>query len=205
MSSDPRTPDGSPRGRMDRHLSFLLTADRLKHVLRNNRVHDGSRLENSAEHSWHLALMALTLAEHAPAGTDIGRVVEMLVLHDVVEIEAGDHWMPEHDPADVAAREADAAERLFGLLPEELRDRFHALWVEYEAQATEEARFARALDSLHPMLMVWGPGGSDQVHIDVTAGFMREYKRAALESYPEIWRMAQDLLDGAVSRGTLPP
>ncbi len=196
-------PDASDR--LDRHLAFLLTADRLKQVVRNNRLHDGSRNENSAEHSWHLTLMALTLAEHAPPGTDTGRVIEMLIVHDVVEIEAGDHWVLDGNAEAVAAKEAAAAERLFGLLPSDQRDRFHALWTEYEARETEEARFARALDSLHPMLLVWGPGGSDEVHAPVTAGFMREYKRAALEPYPELWALAGRLLDDAVQRGALRP
>lgn len=200
---DPDSPDTSPR--LDRHLAFLLTADRLKQVVRNNRLHDGSRNENSAEHSWHLTLMALTLAEHAPPGTDTGRVIEMLIVHDVVEIEAGDHWVLDGNAAAVAAKEAAAAERLFGLLPADQRDRFHALWTEYEARATEEARFARALDSLHPMLLVWGPGGSDEVHAPVTAGFMRDYKRAAIEPYPELWALAERLLDDAVARGALKP
>jgi len=196
-------PDTSPR--LDRHLAFLLTADRLKQVVRRNRLHDGSRNENSAEHSWHLTLMALTLAEHAPAGTDTARVIEMLIVHDVVEIEAGDHWVLDGNAEAVAAKEAVAAERLFGLLPADQRDRFHALWTEYEARQTEEARFARALDSLHPMLLVWGPGGSDEVHAPVTAGFMRDYKRAALEPYPELWALAERLLDDAVGRGALKP
>ncbi|MEQ9138662.1 MAG: HD domain-containing protein [Thalassobaculum sp.] len=194
-----------PTTRLDRHLGFLLTADRLKRVERSNRLHDGSRFENSAEHSWHLCLMALTLAEHAPPGTDIGRVVEMLVVHDVVEIDAGDHWVVAENAAAVAAKEAAAAERLFALLPDDQHRRFHALWTEYEARATAEARFARALDSLHPMLLVWGPGASDEVHVPVTAAFMREHKRAALEPYPALWVLAQSLLDGAVARGVLAP
>lgn len=194
----------NPADRLDRHLAFLLTADRLKQVVRKNRLHDGSRFENSAEHSWHLSLMAMTLAEHAPAGTNIARVTEILIVHDVVEIEAGDHWVVEANAEAVAAKEAAAAERLFGLLPEDQRARFHALWAEYEARETPEARFARALDALHPMLLVWGPGGTDEVHVPVTAGFMREHKRAAIEPYPELWALARRLLDAAVARGVLP-
>lgn len=201
MDPTPSKPDD----RLERHLAFLLTADRLKQVERNNRLLDGSRQENSAEHSWHLTLMALTLAEHAPPGTDTARVIEMLIVHDVVEIEAGDHWVLDGNAGHVAAREAAAASQLFGLLPAEQCDRFHALWSEYESRATEEARFARALDSLHPMLLVWGPGGSDHVHVPVTAAFMRDYKRAALEPYPALWALAQRLLDDAVRRGVLPP
>lgn len=190
---------------LERHLAFLLTADRLKQVERNNRLLDGSRQENVAEHSWHLTLMALTLAEHAPAGTDTGHVVEMLIVHDIVEIEAGDHWVIDANAAEVAAKEEVAAGRLFGMLPAKQRDHFLALWHEYEARETAEARFARALDSLHPLLLVWGPGGSDIVHAPVTATFMRDYKRAALEPYPALWALAQRLLDDAVRRGVLPP
>lgn len=191
--------------RLDKHLAFLLTADRLKQVVRHNRLLDGSRQENVAEHSWHLTLMALTLAEHAPPGTDTARVVEMLIVHDVVEIEAGDHWVLDGNAEAVAAKEAVAADRLFGMLPTDQRDRFLGLWQEYEARATAEARFARALDSLHPLLLVWGPGGSGYVHAPVSASFMRDYKRAALEPYPALWALAQRLLDDAVRRGGLPP
>jgi len=197
--------DATDPARLDRHLDFLLTADRLKRVERNTRLHDGSRFENSAEHSWHLTLMALTLAEHAPPGTDIGRVVEMLIVHDVVEIDAGDHWVVEDNAKAVATKEAAAADRLFALLPDDQCRRFHALWTEYEERETPEARFARALDSPHPMLLVWGPGASDEVHAPVTADFMREYKRAALEPYPALWALAQRLLDDAVARGVLAP
>ena len=100
---------------------------------------------------------------------------------------------------------AEHAERLFGVLPADQSQCFHSLWVEYEARNTEEARFARALDSLHPMLLVWGPGSSGYVHVPVTAAFMLEHKRAALESYPQLWSLAQRLLSEAVERGTLPP
>src|SRR3546814_15021251 len=104
--------------------------------------------------------MALTLAEHAPLRTDAARVAELLIVHDIVEIEAGDHWVTDDNASEVAAKEAAAAESLFGLLPPDQRDRFRGLWDEYEARTTPEALFARALDSLHPLLLVWGPGGS---------------------------------------------
>src|SRR3546814_157317 len=111
----------APLDRLDRQLAFLLATDRLKQILRNNRLLDGSRNENSAEHSWHLTLMALTLAEHAPLRTDAARVAELLIVHDIVEIEAGDHWVTDDNASEVAAKEAAAAESLFGLLPPDQR------------------------------------------------------------------------------------
>lgn len=196
---------GPALGRIGRQLDFLLAADRLKQVTRNNRLLDGSRNENSAEHSWHLALMALTLAEHAKPGTDVARVVEMLIVHDLVEIEAGDHWILGDEDPEIARREAQAAERLYAMLPDDQRARFHDLWREFEARRTEEARFARALDSLHPLTLVWGPGGSGYVHRPLTASIMLEHKRPALEAYPGLWELARTLLAEAVARGTLPP
>lgn len=190
--------------RLDRQLAFLLAADALKGVERHNLLLDASRRENAAEHSWHLTLMATTLAEHAPAGTSIAHVVELLVAHDLVEIHAGDHWDGD-GLKDVAAKEAAAAERLFGLLPSDQGRRFLGLWQEFEARRSPEARFAKALDALHPMLLVWGPGGSGTTHVPLTATVMRAMKRPALEPFPELWRMAQRLLDAAVGRGALPP
>lgn len=190
--------------RIDQQLRFLLEADSLKGIERHNRILDGSRNENSAEHSWHLTLMALTLAEHAPVGTDICHVIQILIAHDLVEIHAGDHWVGNSDSAEVATKERAAAVKLFHLLPYGQAGRLASLWDEFELRQTPEARFARAMDALHPMLMVWGPGGTDHVHTPLTATSMRDMKRVSLEPYPELWKLAQRLLQGAVERGTLP-
>src|SRR5215472_12194668 len=140
---------------LDSQVGFLLEADRLKTVLRQSLITDRSRRENSAEHSWHLALMALVLAEHAPPGTDLGRVGAMLVLHDLVEIDAGDLFLyadaAAHARQEVAERAA--ADRLFAILPTAQAAAMRALWEELEERRTPEARFARALDRLQPMLL----------------------------------------------------
>src|SRR3546814_20658284 len=153
----------APLGRLDRQLAFLLATDRLKQILRNNRLLDGSRNENSAEHSWHLTLMALTLAEHAPLRTDAARVAELLIVHDIVEIEAGDHWVTDDNASEVAAKEAAAADSLFGLLPPGQRDRFLGLWDEYEARTMPVALVARGLAGRHHLPTGWGLGGSGLV------------------------------------------
>lgn len=140
--------------RLRQQLAFLAEVDRLKTVLRRNTLIDGSRRENSAEHSWHISLMALVLAEYANEPIDVFRVVQMLLIHDVVEIDAGDTFT--YDPAanaDKAEREQAAADRLFALLPPDQAASFRALWDEFEAGETPEAKFAQALDRLQPVFL----------------------------------------------------
>lgn len=177
-------------------LDFLVEADRLKSVLRQTTLCDGSRAENSAEHSWHLALMASVLAEHAGAGVDGGRVLRMLLVHDLVEIDAGDTFAYD-DAANVlrAARERRAAERIFGLLPAEQAGELAALWAEFEAGETTEARFAAALDRLQPLLNNHhSNGGSWRVH-----GVTREQvvrRMAPIErALPALWPVVLDIID----------
>ncbi|HEX6694394.1 MAG TPA: HD domain-containing protein [Longimicrobiales bacterium] len=146
---------GETADRLARQVAFIAEVDRLKTVLRNTRLTDGSRAENSAEHSWHLALMAVLLAEHAPPDVDISHAVRLLLVHDIVEIDAGDTDCYDADGyATKAAREQSAAARLFGLLPPEQAAEFRALWEEFEACSTAEAQYANALDRLQPMLLV---------------------------------------------------
>ncbi|GHF62323.1 putative hydrolase of HD superfamily [Deinococcus metalli] len=190
------------------HVAFLLACDRLKAVTRSTYLHDGSRPENSAEHSWHAALMAVTLAEHAPAGTDVNRVVRLLLVHDLVEIHAGNlHFAaPEAEHAAQAQAEEQAAHALYGLLPEAQRAEFHALRAEFEARATPEARFARALDALQPVLLTWGGDGLGCAarEPDLTAARVLRLKEGALRDFPALWTLAQDVVARAVASGTLP-
>jgi len=139
--------------RLAQQLRFVVEIDRLKTVLRQTLLTDASRQENSAEHSWHLALMAALLAEHAGAEVDVTRTMKMVLVHDVVEIDAGDAFCYDA-AANVGKEERErlAAERIFGLLPAEQAAELHALWVEFEAGETAEARFAVALDRLQPLL-----------------------------------------------------
>jgi putative hydrolase of HD superfamily len=157
--------------RLDAQLAFLLEADRLKSVLRATPLADGSRRENSGEHSWHLALFALVLADHAAPGVRLDRVLAMLLLHDLVEIDAGD--VPIHaagDPVARAAVEAAAADRIFGLLPPDQTTAFRALWDEFEAGVTADAIHARSLDRLQPVLLNHAAGGGSWRDYAVTLG-----------------------------------
>ena len=138
----------SSEKRLAAQFAFIEEIDRLKSVERRSKLFDGSRRENAAEHSWHVALTALVLAEHAEEEIDVSRVVKMLLLHDLVEIDAGDTFLyDEAAAADKADREALAAERLFGLLPHKQQTDFEALWREFEDGKTEEARFAAAMSA----------------------------------------------------------
>lgn len=155
--------------RLDAQLAFLIEADRLKGVERASPVLSGRRRENSAEHSWHIALHALVLAEHAEPGVDVDRAIRMLLLHDLVEIDAGD--VPIHavtDPEAQAARERAAAERLFGLLPADQGASLRRLWEEFEAGESADAVFARSVDRVSPVLLNHEGGGGSWVDYDVT-------------------------------------
>ena len=159
--------------RLDAQFAFLNEADRLKSVLRATTLVDGSRPENSGEHSWHLALYALVLADQAGPGVSIDRVIRMLLIHDLVEIDVGD--VPIHSQNGQAhgsvatqAAEAKAADRIFGLLPDDLRDSLRILWEEFEAAETPDARFAKSLDRVQPVLANLMSGGGTWTTYNVT-------------------------------------
>lgn len=160
--------------RLDAQFAFLNEADRLKSVLRATTLVDGSRRENSGEHSWHLALYAMVLADQAGPGVRIDRVIRMLLIHDLVEIDVGDVPIHSagglaHASAETAAAEAQAADRIFGLLPSDLADDLRALWEEFEAAVTPDAVFAKSLDRVQPVMANLMSGGGTWVEYQVTA------------------------------------
>ena len=137
---------------IDAKLNFLVEADRLKSVVRANHIIDGTRCENTAEHSWHVALYALIFSPYAAPDVDIDRAIAMLLLHDIVEIDAGDHPIHlTHDADAIRAAEQRAADRLFGLLPLPIGTGFRALWDEFDAGQTATAQYARLIDTIHPV------------------------------------------------------
>lgn len=185
-------------------LRFLLEADRLKAVLRGSRIADGSRRENTAEHSWHIALFALVLAPHAAGPVDVLRVVSMLLIHDLVEIDCGD--TPLFDAAGAATqaeREQVAARRLFGLLPPDQAAGFRALWDEFEAASTPDARFAKALDRLQPILLNHAVGGGTWTDYGVDEGRERALTSRIAHGSPALWAVAETVIRDAVRQGWL--
>jgi putative hydrolase of HD superfamily len=191
--------------RLRAQLDFVLEADRLKRVLRQSVLTDGSRRENDAEHTWHLTLMAVVLSEYGPADLDLGKVLQMLIAHDLVEIDAGDSFIyDEAAQATKPERERAAAERIFGLLPDEQGGRLAALWDEFEARATPEARFAAAMDRLEPLLLNFETGGATWRPNGIRRRQVVARNRPSLsEGAPELWALAKRLIDESVARGYL--
>jgi putative hydrolase of HD superfamily len=190
--------------RLGRQLAFVLEIDRLKTILRQTAIADGSRRENSGEHSWHLAMMALVLAEHSPEPVVLERVLGMLLVHDIVEIDAGDTFA--YDTTgnlDKLEREERAAERIFGLLPDDQAAEIRVLWDEFEVRETPEARFAAALDRLQPILLNMATEGRAWREHGVTAEMVLERNRHVAEGAPALWEHIRGLVDEAVGRGWL--
>ncbi|MEM9595938.1 MAG: HD domain-containing protein [Acidobacteriota bacterium] len=204
---------GSPRldsvrldsTRLDAQIGFLVEIDRLKTILRRTVITDGSRQENSAEHSWHIAMMATVLAEHAAdEGVDVSRVIRLLLVHDIVEIDAGDTFCYDAEAAsDQSERERRAADRLFGLLPPDQAEELRAAWDEFEEGTTPEARFAWAIDRLQPLLLNHRTGGySWRLHgvaFSQAVGRFRVLESAS----PGLWAFALGILEEARDKGWL--
>jgi putative hydrolase of HD superfamily len=196
-----------PGGPLDRQIRFLREADQLKGVLRQSSILDGSRKENSAEHSWHLALMAQVLGGCAPPGTDLNRVTAMLLIHDLVEIDAGDLFVYADATAQAQqdAAEHAAADRIFALLPPDQGRELRALWDEFEERRTPEARFARALDRLQPVLANYYLGGGTWQAHAVRAGQVLDKVALIADGSAVLGDFARELIDSAVRQGFLSP
>ena len=188
--------------RIDAQLAFLTEADRLKSVLRATTLNDASRRENSAEHSWHLALYAMVLADQAGPGVDMNRVIRMLILHDLVEIDVGD--VPIHAANGAAhgsdatrAAEAAAADRIFALLPPDIGSDFRTLWEEFEDAATPDAVFAKSLDRVQPVMANLAAGGGTWVTYGVTRDQLEARVGAKVaRGAPALWSHVQYRLRG---------
>lgn len=192
--------------RLGQQLQFIIEIDALKQVLRQTSIMGGSRRENSAEHSWHLAVMALTLTEYSDEPVDLLRVLKMLLIHDLVEIDAGDTFC--YDPQanlTKAEREQAAAHRLFGILPNDLQDELMALWEEFEASYTPEARFANALDRLEPLLHNFhNHGGTWRAHGVTRAAVLK--RMAPIErSMPSLWPFVLSIIAESQAAGYIAP
>jgi 5'-deoxynucleotidase YfbR-like HD superfamily hydrolase len=179
--------------RLEAQIAFLREADKLKSVLRASRLMDGSRRENSAEHSWHIMLYALVLADQADPQVNIDRVLKMLLLHDLVEIDAGD--APIHgkiDRAALAAKEQAGADRLFALLPKDQAAEFRALWDEFEAAHSPDALFAKSIDRFQVPVANLACGGGTWIDYDVTPEQLDQRVGLPLKrGAPGLWRWLQ--------------
>lgn len=190
--------------RLERQIAFVLEIDKLKSVLRRSYLLNETRRENSAEHSWHLSAMALVLAEHGDAEVDQLRVLKMLLVHDIVEIDSGDTYIYDAAGNDTkAAREQEAAARIFGLLPPDQSAEVQALWQEFEARETPEAKFAAALDRLMPLLHNYHTEGRSWREHNISKAQVLNLNRHIADGSQSLWEYAKALIDDAAAKGYL--
>jgi putative hydrolase of HD superfamily len=187
-------------------VDFIIYVDSLKLVQRRNALNDGSRRENTAEHSWHAALAAILLAPHANGPVDIDKVVRMLLIHDLVEIEAGDTFV--YDRAAVEEQEAlenEAAEQIFSQLPEDQGADLLDLWQEFEARETPEAKFAKAVDRFIPLLSNAENGGFSWKPERISRDRVRDVLEIIQEGSAQLWALTEEMIDKGVEDGLLQP
>ncbi len=188
-----------------KQVEFITEIDRLKQVLRNTILLDASRKENDVEHSWHLALAAMILAEYSNfENLDLHKVMKMVLIHDIVEIDAGDVFVHSTiDREEVKEKERKAAERIFGLLPLDQAEELRRLWDEFEEGVTAEAKFARALDRFMPILHNYKTKGLQWQKLGVTAAMVLERNKAIEEGSEILWDYVQNMVREAVEKGFL--
>lgn len=196
----------SAADRLAAQIRFIIEVDKLKEIFRQTLVTQSRRAENSAEHSWHFALMIITLAEHSNhQPLDVLRILKMVLIHDIVEIDAGDTFAYDtKNMADQHERESRAADRIFGLLPADQTAEFHALWDEFEAQETPEAKFAAACDRFHPMLLNCLTEGHAWRKHGITQDRVIARNAHIAKGSTELWSYAVRMIDNAVAQGHLP-
>lgn len=188
--------------RLSQQLDFIVEIDKLKKIIRRSPLTDNSRFENSAEHSWHLAIMAILLNEHAKEQVDISKVIKMVLIHDIVEIDAGDTYCyDEQAHHDKEEREQKAADRLFTLLPQEQAEEFRKVWDEFELRKSAEARFAAALDRLQPLLLNYHSGGTSWKDHNITKQQVIQRNSPIKDSSSKLWTYAAQLIDDAAEKG----
>lgn len=189
--------------RLEAQLTFFREIDKLKQVFRQTLLLDGSRVENDAEHSWHLAMMVLTFIDYAPTpDMDVAKVLKLVILHDLIEIDAGDvYTYDDFDPEEKRRKEQAGADRIFNILPKDQADEMMALWHEYEAKATVEACFAGAMDKLQPFLHnYYVDQNSWRLH-DVPKQRVIEKMSVIKKGAPKLWNFVLQLIDEADAAG----
>ena len=190
--------------RLEKQLAFILEADKSKQVFRQTYISDGSRKENDAEHSWHLALMCALLHEYANAPIDVAKTMTMVLIHDIIEIDAGDTYAYDDAGNETKrAREVKAADRLFGLLPDDQRKWLRGLWEEFEEGESAEARFALALDKIEPVLLNDATGGRSWQEHEVKASQILNRNQRTPGGSRELWDYIKGLIEKNIGLGRI--
>lgn len=192
--------------RLEQQMQFIREIEKLKIVYRQNGTIGNKRQENSAEHSWHIAIMAFVLAEYFPKKVDIFKVVKMLLVHDIVEVYAGDTFLYDEKKRDDAKEiEKKAAKKIFSLLPEEQAEDFFKTWLEFEENKTNEAEFAKILDNLQPILNHFTTNNQNIIGKELTKRQIAAKKAFIKDFSPELWEYADMILDKSVEVGLYKP
>jgi putative hydrolases of HD superfamily len=188
--------------RLEKQLSFIREIDGLKNVLRKTKLFDGSRVENDAEHSWHLAIMAIVLMEYSNEKIDILKVLKMVLIHDIVEIDSGDIFLYDNvNNHQNTINEEAAADRIFGILPEDQKIEFIKIWKEFEDRITVEAKFARAIDRFEPIMQnIANKGGAWKIH-NINSELIIEKNKIIEEGSQTIWQKVKELIKEAIEKG----
>ena len=185
-------------------INFIKEIDKIKYIQRKTKLFHSDRPENDAEHSWHLAMMTIVLAEHSDVPVDVLKVLKMVLIHDIVEIDAGDTFIYDtqknHSNTE---NELIAAKRIFGLLPDEQANELIAIWQEFEAGESPEARFAKAMDRIEPLLQNTSNNGGTWREFDVDYSKVFEKKKVIAQGSASLWKFAENLLNESVEKGIL--
>lgn len=188
----------------EKQMAFIMELDKIKQIGRQTYLADGSRKENDAEHSWHLALMAFVLADYANEKVDVLKTMKMVLLHDVIEIDAGDTYAYDTEGNKTKReRELKAADRIFGLLPDGQAAEYRSLWDEFEEMETAEAKFANMLDKVQPLLLNDASGGSSWVEHGVKKSQVMARNERTHEGSETLWEYAKGLIEKNVADGKL--
>ena len=192
--------------RFEQQMRFLVEIDQMKSVLRQTLLADGSRRESDAEHSWHLAMYAMLLSEYAPEPVDVSRVIRMVLVHDLIEIYAGDTFCYDKEGnRDKAAREAAAADQLYALLPADQAGEYRALWEEFDRMDTPDSRFAAALDRVQPIINNYLTEGHTWKLGHVTSAQVYERMAPVKNGLPEAWKVVEWIINTSIEKGFLQP
>lgn len=187
-----------------KQIEFIKEIDKVKYIQRKTKLFNSDRNENDAEHSWHLAMMALVLAEHSNVPVDLLKVIKMVLIHDIVEIDAGDTFIYDTEKSHSNSDEERlAAQRIFGMLPKEQAEELIAIWEEFEAGITNEAKFARTMDRLEPLLQNTSNKGGTWSEFGVNYEKVHEKKSIMKEGSENIWSYAKELINESVKNGIL--
>ena len=190
--------------RFEQQMNFILEVDKVKNIFRQTYLADGQRKENDAEHSWHLALSAVLLKEHMKEDVDLTKVMIMVLIHDLVEIDAGDTYLCDEEGAKTKAdRENKAADRLFHMLPEDQGEEFDSIWREFEERKTPEARFAAALDRLQPVMLNDATNGKAWEEHGITEEQVRSHNEHVKKGSLAIWEYLEKIFDKNIEKGKI--